>query len=76
LIKLAESDPLIKSDANQEVDESANNQNFDLVRETSNQQYIIKQIIKSQRFRNLVLMKKQHQERKLNIIKTYAKKRE
>jgi len=44
--------------------------------ENPNQQFILKQIIKSTRFRNLLMMRKQHTSQKLGVIKTYAKKQE
>jgi hypothetical protein len=41
-----------------------------------NQQFILKYIIKSNRFRSLLLMQKSLTSKKLGIIKTYAKKKE
>lgn len=44
--------------------------------EHPNQQLILKLCIKSQKFRHLIFMKKQFQQKKLGVIKTYAKKQE
>lgn len=44
--------------------------------ENPNQQFILKQIIKSSRFRALLMMRKSLTSKKMGIIKTYAKKRQ
>jgi hypothetical protein len=44
--------------------------------ESSNQQFILKQVIKNEKLRALLMMKREHTEMKLGIIKSYCKKKE
>ena len=75
LIKLAENDvPPGHDDVDKETNQINLAPSYD--HENSMQQFIMKKIIKNQRFRSLIFMKREFTQRKLGIIKTYAKKRE
>jgi hypothetical protein len=74
LIKLAESN----MQQSEELDDNIflRTAAEDKIEENPNQQFILKQIIKSPRFRSLLLMRRSLTTKKLGIIKTYVKKRE
>lgn len=74
LIKLAESKPNTdtSSDDNIFIKLSKSDQES----ENPNQQFILKQLIKSSKFRALLMMRRTLTVKKLGIIKSFAKKRE